>query len=188
MNFALRRTILRYNKPGFEPNIFFRRRSITPNFRIRKNALIMQEKISRLGSEFDLLRKLCELRIKKIKLESKYVKTASEMIKEYISLGNNKNLKNIYRKKILKKVRIKKLNHNLFLMMKDRAKISQLQIKKNLVEPEFLLRLGPELNKMINKHESNVYMRANSERKSCLGCLKIETSDTVDSYLLERKK
>lgn len=69
--FCLRKTLLRYERDGFEAYTCFRDRIFNPTFKSRRNEALMFEKINRMGMEFNTLKKMCELYKEKCMLENR---------------------------------------------------------------------------------------------------------------------
>lgn len=132
--FALRRTLVRFSRQGHDSRACFRRRSIAPTFRSRKNITLLQEKISRLGGELTALNKLCQLQIKQIKAEKNYLKSTFEIVKEYLSVKLSKRDRASYKRKILGIRKSVSPTANVFKTMVDRQKIAE--FKKRFSTPD----------------------------------------------------
>ncbi|ELA41481.1 uncharacterized protein VICG_01465 [Vittaforma corneae ATCC 50505] len=134
VNFCLRKTLVRYERPGFEAYTCFRDRIFNPTFKSRRNETLMFEKINRMGVEFGTLKKLCEMYKEKCMYEDKAYKQTIKIFKKLSSSSVSK-----LKKRMLVKMMYKfpekgpgsKMKINIYDIMTDRQKIVNLKTTKS---------------------------------------------------------
>lgn len=143
INYILNRTLLRYEKPGFEAYTCFRRRVFHPSFKSRRNELIMLEKLERMGAEFYALKDMCSAMQQKTEQEIRHLKLTSALVREYHIADLTKRLRRVYKRKILEvaeNLPANKVPFNVHSIMQNRDKIAA--VRKVQVNGELPLDVG----------------------------------------------
>ncbi|ORD98630.1 hypothetical protein A0H76_2150 [Hepatospora eriocheir] len=89
ISFVLERTILRYDRPGFEAYICFRQRIQEPKIKSRKNENLTQDKLEYLTREYAEIDQFCELYRKRCELEELIFYNNINIIENYGSIFNS---------------------------------------------------------------------------------------------------
>lgn len=129
-SFCLKKTLIRYEKAGFEAYTCFRDRIFNPTFKSRRNEALMYEKINRMGIEFNTLKNLCGLYREKCNKEYDVYKKTFKIVKELSRSSFNKKKKRLLVKLFFSPVNAdtaarKRLN--IHELMTDRQKIVNLK-------------------------------------------------------------
>ncbi|KAI4291572.1 hypothetical protein PAPHI01_0846 [Pancytospora philotis] len=130
INYVLNRTLLRYERPGFEAYACFRQRVFHPSFKSRRNETIMLEKLEMMGMEFYALSDLCTMMLSKAEKELQHLRLTAALVEEYCAGDLTRRMKRAYRQKILEvpdDPASDKLLFNVHSIMTNRDKISVLR-------------------------------------------------------------
>lgn len=126
LSFCMKRSIIRYEKHGYESYVCFRNRVFHPTFKSRRNEVLMMEKLERLGIELATLKNMCSMLKEKYKLEAELVKKTTKSLKVIKKIKLKKTRRRILRK-LLVDGPVKVINSappvNLQSLMMNRDKI-----------------------------------------------------------------
>lgn len=155
-NFCMRKTLVRYERAGFEAYTCFRDRIFSPTFKSRRNETLMFEKINRMGVEFSTLKKLCEMYRERCVCESRAYKQTARIFKKLSSSNISKR-----RKKMLVRMMYKfpergpgsKMKINVYDTMIDRQKIVNLRNARPSTELYLDIKYYNEVMSLINFDE-----------------------------------
>ncbi|KAM0680950.1 hypothetical protein GINT2_000732 [Glugoides intestinalis] len=129
-NFCLKKTLIRYEKAGFEAYTCFRDRIFNPTFKSRRNEALMYEKINRMGIEFNTLKALCGLYREKCNKEYDVYKKTFKIVKKLSKSSFSKKKKRSLVKLFFSPVHTDSASRkrlNIHDLMTDRQKIVNLK-------------------------------------------------------------
>lgn len=86
VNFVLRKTLIRYEKKGYEAYTCFKPRIIMPKIKSRKNEQQTIDKLRRMYKEFLYLENSCKIASQKIGLDKECTNKKTEMVVKYGNL------------------------------------------------------------------------------------------------------
>lgn len=158
-NFCLRKTLLRYEKPGYETYICFRDRIFNPTFKSRRNEVLMFEKINRMGTEFNTIKVLCQLYREKCEKEYEMYKRTSKIIKKILESNMSRKKRSLLVKLMFTSVdrTVAARNRaNIEDLMVDRQKIITMRSMKSSNELFLDIKYYNEIMNMIRSHEDDV--------------------------------
>lgn len=137
VDYVLGRTLVRYERAGYEAYACFRRRVFHPTFKSRRNELIMLEKLERMGAEFQAQHKLCELLMKRCRAQHRHIRRTGRLLAAYAAASLSKKEKRAYKRKILglpDDDAPSKVIFNVHSIMTNRNKIAYIKGIKSSVE------------------------------------------------------
>lgn len=171
INFCLRRSILRYERRGYEAYSCFRDRIFRPTFKSRRNEALMIEKLGRMGTELGTLENMCSLLKEKYRLELRALKKTTRALGIINSTRLDKS-----KRKALKRLMVEgppKSTHNatpanLHGIMTNREKIMTMRSLR--VSPELYLDIKyySEVMGLIRNSEESE--QENDRKKVCRIC------------------
>lgn len=137
INFCLRRSVVRYERRGYEAYTCFRDRIFRPTFKSRRNEALVVGKLERMGMELGTLGIMCNLAKEKCHLELRALKKTTKALEMISSIKMNR-----VKKKALRKLMVEGPTNNpspldLHSIMTNRDRIMAM---RNLrVSPELYL-------------------------------------------------
>jgi len=135
--FCLRRTLVRYEREGFEAYTCFRDRIFTPTFKSRRNEALMFEKINRMGMEFSTLRRMCEMYKERCMLENRMYSQTMRILKRLNGARISKRKKRMLVKMMYRfpeKGPASEMRVNVYDIMTDRQKMVNIRNMKSTNE------------------------------------------------------
>lgn len=158
ISFCLKKTLVRYEKTGFEAYACFRDRIFNPTFKSRRNEALMLEKINRMGVEFNTLKKLCEnYNEKSVDEERMYGKTI-KIYKKICLSKISKRKKRILVQKMYKQSEKgfnSKIKVNIYDLLIDRQRIANLRNMKTTNELFLDIKYYNEIMNLVKSEEKN---------------------------------
>lgn len=167
INYCLRRTLIRYEKNGYEAYTCFRDRIFNPTFKSRRNETLMYEKINRMGTEFNTMRKMCQLQIEKCQKEYQMYEKTFEIIDYLNKIEMNEKKKKQMIKMMFRgqeEDRIVQTKPKIFDLMVDRQKIVNLRNMKSSTELFLEIKYYNEVMSLVNKTGEKLEIKRNKEK------------------------